>query len=943
MGLRIPVLSASIAAIAVVALLGLGGTGEPAPPMGVLDTVAGGTESSTYAVTPQKLKSSQHTVTVASEDFVAPRSGAGQGWDVPDPIPDAEASHGPSEMEIRQWNAPGWGVAFDSDGNLFSHGQYQVSRIDVSDHEQTVWTMPERWGSNGDEFSTVDESGYYYFTAGGDLAKLDHNTGVFTRWDVSPQGMRWTPDGIYFIPYGPLYMSADLDLNVTHAYVGGYIGVGGEGVSGPVKVELTLPSGEVLVDRPYIRANAVFYADFDGFTHNQISNGDHLGTYTVTATDLISTSEMQFEITENSAYSTGSSPSPSTTNTVILQRLDPNTNTLTTFFTDESFYPVSYPGHLSVMNDDGAFYYHVRDVEGGGLVEFTPATGDIKYWPDVPASSGAVAVSDKKIYWVEYIGRQTIKIAELDPDANTVREITSPYDHHLSIFNFESAAVDSAGDLYFTSRNLYKFEPSTDTFKLFTPRMNIAGMDSDDAIYGSSGHNTVTVMTPVLDEQKPTVTILSEASNNTATYGSAVPFEIRFSETVSGLASSDVALLNDTEGITIHDMYIRDLQDRSSFYAHAPDGANLTIAISAGAVVDHSHNGNEESDPHTVTLRPLSSVPLEEQERWLDQHSTIRIAYHEEWGPFEFENSTGGLGGITARYAELLEDSLGIDTFAISYSAWPSVYWAIDNGYADVAFMTVLQTDPLYRGMQFTDTHMTVPVHIATVGDRGIGAENFASHEPLVVSYTAMDDWLYLDGIDSNSADTYSGAVLELSEGDSDVLLAPWPVTQYNAILLGAEGLHNAGESGYEYDLRVGYPEHSPALGAIIERAMGKIPSEVRTQMLADAGSPDNGDPVPTITSDIANNTVVESDRAGFAVDFGETVTGFEAQDLSLVSGTPSSIDGFNGTLYTFDVVATGNGPVTISIPAGAAADLYGNESTASEEYVVIFDIPDES
>lgn len=957
MAKTLPILSVSVAAIAVVALLGLGGADEPAPRMEVQDA-GDGMESATYAITPQEFKASRHTGTVNSQDFVAARSDTRTEWDVPDPLPDADATHGPSEMWVKTWNAHNRGVAFDSEGNLFSHGEYEVSRIDVSTQRQTVWTMPEGWGTSDNSFSTVDGSGHYYFVANGKLVKLDHNTGVFTMWDVSPKGMRWTEDGIYFVPVGgeyisgirhnyafPFLLSGGLDLNVTRAYIDRDVRISGEGASGYVKVMLVLPSGEVHVKDADVNRDATFHARFSNiFTPTDISDGQHLGEYTITASDLLSTSEMQVEVNRTGYH--GQYPDSSTTNPAILQRLDPNTNALTTFFTDAQIFPAIGPGHLSTMSDGGAFYYPVWTYGEEGIVEFTPSTGDIKHWSGVPAW-GAIAVSDKKVYWGNNIGRDTLKIVELDPDTGDIREVTSP--HAYPHYGFISAAVDGDGSLYFTGNHFYKFDTSANTFKRFHTNLEVAGIGADGTIYGRGEfwRNSIVAMTPVSDDEAPKVTILPGVHNNTAVYWNAVTFDVRFDEDVSGFESSDILLLNSTEGITIHDLYSRPTQDYSNFYVHAPGGANLTIRIPEGSVIDHSHNGNVKSAKHTVILRPLSDVSQEDKDRWLEQqHHTIYMAYRGDWGPFEFQNSTGHVGGITARYAELLGEVLDVRVETDRYRYWDDIYRSIDAGYADVALMGSMYDTSLTWGVQFTDPHMTVPVHIATITDRGISAENLDSHDLVVIDETVLDHWLYLDGIDRRTERTYEDAVLDLSDGRYDALLAPYPVAQYHGMLQGVSEMHDAGPSGYEYDLRVAYSDQSPVVGAIMQDAMGKIPAEVRAQMLADAGSPGNGDPAAVITSGVANATVVESDRVSFAADFGETVTGFRAADIVLLNTTTAhhfSIENFNVTDYTFDVVSTGNGPVAISIPAGAVSDLYGNPSTASEEYVVTFDIPDES
>ena len=64
-------------------------------------------------------------------------------------------------------------------------------------------------------------------------------------------------------------------------------------------------------------------------------------------------------------------------------------------------------------------------------------------------------------------------------------------------------------------------------------------------------------------------------------------------------------------------------------------------------------------------------------------------------------------------------------------------------------------------------------------------------------------------------------------------------------------------------------------------------------------------------------------------VNFGEPVTGFVAGDVVVGNGTVSVVDNGNG-VFTLTITATGDGLVTVDIPAGVASDLAGNPNTAA-------------
>ena len=104
-----------------------------------------------------------------------------------------------------------------------------------------------------------------------------------------------------------------------------------------------------------------------------------------------------------------------------------------------------------------------------------------------------------------------------------------------------------------------------------------------------------------------------------------------------------------------------------------------------------------------------------------------------------------------------------------------------------------------------------------------------------------------------------------------------------------------------------------------------------------------------TVTYDVTKPTVTIDQAVGqadptnvspihFTVEFSKSVTGFTSADVTLSSGT-ATVAG-SGTLYDVSVAGMAQGPLTASIPAGAAIDAVGNTSTASTsaDNVVVYD-----
>ena len=65
------------------------------------------------------------------------------------------------------------------------------------------------------------------------------------------------------------------------------------------------------------------------------------------------------------------------------------------------------------------------------------------------------------------------------------------------------------------------------------------------------------------------------------------------------------------------------------------------------------------------------------------------------------------------------------------------------------------------------------------------------------------------------------------------------------------------------------------------------------------------------------------------AIDFSESVTGFDMTDFALVNAIAGNLAG-SGASYTVEITPTGNGVVSIELPAASIEDAAGNANTAS-------------
>ncbi len=95
--------------------------------------------------------------------------------------------------------------------------------------------------------------------------------------------------------------------------------------------------------------------------------------------------------------------------------------------------------------------------------------------------------------------------------------------------------------------------------------------------------------------------------------------------------------------------------------------------------------------------------------------------------------------------------------------------------------------------------------------------------------------------------------------------------------------------------------------------------------------------PTLLITSSAANPTAVNP--IPVTITFTENVTGFTASDVVISGGTISNFTG-SGLSYSFEIIPTASGLITVNIPAGVAMDAAGNGNTAAALFSITYNGP---
>ena len=98
----------------------------------------------------------------------------------------------------------------------------------------------------------------------------------------------------------------------------------------------------------------------------------------------------------------------------------------------------------------------------------------------------------------------------------------------------------------------------------------------------------------------------------------------------------------------------------------------------------------------------------------------------------------------------------------------------------------------------------------------------------------------------------------------------------------------------------------------------------------------DTARPSVTITDDEAGTATIAGGSILYTFQFGSTVTGFDAADITVVNGTKGTFTAVDGDTYTLVVLPAAGiqGNLTVDVAAGVAFDLANNPNTAAVQSV---------
>jgi len=383
--------------------------------------------------------------------------------------------------------------------------------------------------------------------------------------------------------------------------------------------------------------------------------------------------------------------------------------------------------------------------------------------------------------------------------------------------------------------------------------------------------STTSTSTIALDTTSPGVTLTSAAP---ATINGAFTVTATFSESVTGFDASDLTIGNGSASA------FSGSGTTYSFTVTPTTDGTVAVDVAAGVASDSAGNGS------TVATRLSRSADLTRPTLTLSSAAgstvnaafTVTATFSESVTGFDASDATVGNGTVSS-----LSGSGTTYTFTVTPTAAGTVTVDVTaNSASDSAGNGNTQAAQLSR----TYSASAPSVTLATTAT-----------SPLTSAFTV-----------------------------TAVFSAPVTGFDLTHVTVGNGSASTLSGSGTSYSFTV-----TPA-------ADGAVTVDVAADAASDTGG--NGNTAATQLSRIADVTrpaltlssaAPAVTNAAFTVTatFSESVTGFDASDVTVGNGTLSSLSG-SGATYTFTVTPATDGPVTVDVDAAAAADSAGNPSTAA-------------
>jgi large repetitive protein len=533
-------------------------------------------------------------------------------------------------------------------------------------------------------------------------------------------------------------------------------------------------------------------------------------------------------------------------------------------------------------------------VTNGVVSNFVALSGTTYTFDITPSASGTVAVNVASGAAQDIANNNNTAAIPLTRTADiviptVVLDSTSPTNVNgmfgVTASFSESVANFDASDVVVSNGNISNFSGSGSTYTFDVTPIGSGAIAIDVAAnvaqdIANNGNTAASTLSRVADVVVPTVTL---SSGSLADVNGAFSVTATFSESVSNFVAGDITVSNGA---------ISNLVGSGSTYTFdvtPTSNGSVTVDVAANVAQDVANNGNTAATALTRNADITAPTVL------LSSTAPPNV---------------NGLFSVTATFSETVNNFVAGDV-------------TVANGIIS-NFTPVSGT---------TYTFDITPVASGTVAiDVGAGAaQDIANNNSAATSLTRTADLVAPTVVLSSTAPTNVNGVFSVT-ATFDESVTNVDATDFTLV---NGTISNFGGSGTTYTFDV------------TPNADGMVTVDLAANVAQDAAG--NANTVANQlnrTADLVQPTVSLNSVAPAEVNgafnvtaiFSELVSDFVVTDVIVINGTISNFAG-SGTSYSFDVTPTGNGTVTVNVPANVAQDIANNNNTAATPLTRMADI----
>jgi hypothetical protein len=409
------------------------------------------------------------------------------------------------------------------------------------------------------------------------------------------------------------------------------------------------------------------------------------------------------------------------------------------------------------------------------------------------------------------------------------------------------------------------------------------------------------------DSIRPTVAIsssLPERSN-----ASSIPIAITFSESVSGFDTTDISVTNGS--VTT---FSGSGADYTAVIEPSADG-EVSISIAQNVAVDVAQNGNQASttlsrtiDRSTPTVTSVTTT-LADGAYGAGTAITIDIAFSEPVqlsGSFTLELTTANGPSLALCSQITTPNTLRCSYTVITGDTSADLDYVSENALGAVAAATLsdLAQNPASLTLPTPGTDSSLSFNHTLAFDTAHPSVTLTSSAPNVTNssplHIAVNFSEPVTGVSVSTFTVSNGSIESVTGSDSNYILSVIPTSQGNvSVSVLQNGAFDRAQNGC-------------AASAELIRQFDSIQ--------------------PTITLEYTSSQIISTDEITIPIEFSESVSGFEADDIVVANGTVQSFTGA-GSSYSVRISTRQDGQLRITIPSDVAFDSAGNGNLKSDEF----------